>query len=86
MGLLAQIVGNFTRVVVFPFEENELYPGDVAILVNAELRALAPLTLRNCSWFWENENCDVDVKADLKVACCSLDSKICLAFIINNQD
>ena len=33
-------------------------------------------TLRNCSCLSESQNCDVDVKADLKVACCSLDSKI----------
>ena len=37
MGLLAQIVGNFTRVVEFPFDKNELCPGAVAILVNMEL-------------------------------------------------
>ena len=37
MGLLAQIVGNFTRVVEFPFDKNELCPGVVAILVNMEL-------------------------------------------------
>ena len=73
MGLLAQIVGNFTRVVLFPFDENELCPVVVAILVNIAHSTLAHLTLRNCSWFWENENCDGDVKADLKVACCSLD-------------
>ena len=39
----------------------------------------------NCSWFWENENCDGDVKADLKVAYCSLDTKICLAFFLNSS-
>ena len=37
MGLLAQMVGNFTLVVVFPFDENELCPGVMAILVNIEL-------------------------------------------------
>ena len=37
MGLLAQIVGNFTTVVEFPIDKNELCPGVVAILVNMEL-------------------------------------------------
>lgn len=88
MGLLAQIVGHFqylSNCISINFDENELCPGVVSILVNTELRTWAHFTLRNCSWFWENEKGDVDVKADLKVACCSLDSRICVALFLNSS-
>lgn len=83
MELLVYIVGNFIWVFVFLFVENEFCFGVVVIFVNIELIIWVYLILRNCSWFWENENCDGDVKVDLKVVCCFLDLKICLVLFFN---
>lgn len=83
-GPLGHTVGKFMYLVEFVLlEENGFITGDWAIFINMEESILAHFTLRNRSWFCENENFLGDVKEDLKWDCLSFDWKIDFAFFLN---